>query len=196
MHGPTFHTGIRYAILDWVIACIHRPASRHYNPLFQFVCAVSAIQHNVINEMEMGSPNYNNRNTKMLFSDNGKCLISHKHHHSSKNLCSSQGNSASNTNEDIEERASSSSGRMSANFKENGIKIKRSPERDLTGDGGAFVDGKPSSIFYCISLGDLKTIPSQSSLNYVSARPSFYSDPTRQCDADSKMWIVIFLPIV
>lgn len=40
---------------------------------------------------------------------------------------------------------------------------------------------------YCISLGEIATMPSQSSINFVSGRPSFYSDPTRHSEWEGEL---------
>lgn len=151
-------------------------------------------QPNVINEIDPDAAlRFNHRNKNLLlFDDNGNCRVNHKHHHSAKNLSNSQLNSATNTNsrnvsgeygasDDFEEERDSGSARVAANIGEcqQDPKQPPPPENDVFG-------GKRNS-FYCISLGNMMTVPSQSSINYVSARPSFYSDPTRQCDYDGDL---------
>lgn len=132
----------------------------------------------------------------------GNCRVSHKHHHSTKNLSNSQQNSNTNTNsrnvsgeygcsEDYEEKDSGGgSGRMPATMNEVGVftttSARNADQAEYLEKKEEFADN-PRNSFYCISMGEMMRIPSQSSINYVSARPSFYSDPTRHCEWDGDL---------
>lgn len=127
----------------------------------------------------------------ILFGDNGSCRVNHKHHHSTKNLSNSQQNSAANTNsrnvsggsDDFEER-DSGSGRAAAAPLSDVLVFTGTSDRNIE-----LQEQKPENRNspYCISLGEMATISSQSSINFVGGRPSFYSDPTRQSDWDNEL---------
>lgn len=139
----------------------------------------------------------------MLFlEDNGNSRLNRKHHHSTKNSSNSQLNSASNTN------FSGDYGRSSDDYDNDSSSAKTSANNGGGGcggsGGGGYEGGRNSAYptdqldknglqfnsFYCISLGDMTTNSNPNpNAKYISARPSFNSDPIRTGDDCDKVWI-------
>lgn len=113
----------------------------------------------------------------LLFNDNSSCRVNCKHHYSGKNLSNSQLNSVTNSRTS---RNLSGEGADSDDFDDN--ESGRAPASDvgvIRTSSNRNLQTEPRNSFYCISLGNI------AAEHYVSARPSFYSDPTRQYDCDA-----------
>lgn len=124
----------------------------------------------------------------MVFDDNSNCHVTHKHHHSSKNLSSVTNSNSRNVSEDYGdskdfEEADSGSGRTAAVGEEFSLCIISNGNVEgplLKARDSESLNAKGNS-FYYFSLGNMAAEPaSHGSINCVSTRPSFYSDPTTQ----------------